>query len=54
MQGDGLTKTKTTGGILKFDDEEEEKLSLYSYLWLSEKLFLHGMSQFLSFAASQP
>ena len=41
-------------GIIQFDDSDEEKFSVYTYLWLSEKLFLQGMCAFLSYAATQP
>lgn len=27
-------------GIVQFDNEDEEKMSTYSYLWISEKLYL--------------
>jgi len=54
MQGEGMNEDDDYWGIIKFDDDEEEKLSVYSYLWLSEKLFLQGMCAFLAYAATQP
>jgi hypothetical protein len=34
-------------GCLPFDTEQEEKFGTYQYLWISEKLLLHGMCMFL-------
>ena len=36
--------------VASFDTEEEEKLGVYNYLWISEKFFLQGMNIFLNFA----
>jgi hypothetical protein len=35
-------------GLLPFDTEPQEKFGTYSYLWISEKLLLQGMCQFIT------
>ena len=50
MQGEGMNEDDDYWGIIKFDDDEEEKLNVYSYLWLSEKLFLQGMCAFSTYS----
>ena len=35
-------------GLLPFDTDALEKFGTYSYLWISEKLLLQGMCQFLA------
>ena len=35
-------------GIVKFDNDKEEKEGLYQYLWISEALTLRGMCIFLN------
>lgn len=41
-------------GLLPFDTEQLEKFGTYSYLWISEKLLLQGMCQFLAIQAAIP
>lgn len=41
-------------GLLPFDSDSAEKYATYSYLWISEKLLLQGMCQFLSLQALVP
>ena len=41
-------------GLLPFDTEHLEKFGTYSYLWISEKLLLQGMCQFLAIQAAIP
>jgi len=37
--------------VVAFDSPEQEAQKLYIYLWVSEKYFLQGMSQFLDLAS---
>lgn len=41
-------------GLLPFDTEAQEKFGTYSYMWISEKLLLQGMCQFISLQAALP
>jgi hypothetical protein len=41
-------------GLLPFDTEQLEKFGTYSYLWISEKLLIQGMCQFLAIQAAIP
>ena len=41
-------------GLLPFDTDSLEKFGTYSYLWISEKLLLQGMCQFLALQAQVP
>ena len=41
-------------GLLPFDTDQLEKFGTYSYLWISEKLLLQGMCQFLAIQAAVP
>lgn len=52
--GDAELKEEDYFGVVPFDTEAEEKFGTYQYLWISEKLLLQGMCQFLSLATSMP
>ncbi len=41
-------------GLITFDSEALEKSGTYAYMWISEKLLLQGMCQFLSLQAVMP
>ncbi len=41
-------------GCVPFDNEVQEKFATYSYLWISEKLLLQGMCNFLTIQAALP
>lgn len=38
--------------VALFENDEEERQKLYSYLWISERYSLLGMCQFLGIASS--
>ena len=40
MQGNIFEEDDDYWGIVQFDNEDEEKLSTYNFLWISEKLYL--------------
>ena len=52
--GDADLKEEDYFGVVTFDTDTEEKFGTYQYLWISEKLLLQGMCQFLSLASGMP